>query len=64
MLTNKPEVPVGIPEAVIKPYTDGEQTPSDIPAFRSEPELSILIRIKERLKINLYSPVAHNCHRG
>lgn len=33
--TNKLEVPVGTPEAVIKPYADGEQTPSDIPAFLS-----------------------------
>lgn len=33
--TNKLEVPVGTPEEVIKPYADGEQTPSDIPAFLS-----------------------------
>lgn len=33
--TNKLEVPVGTPEAVIKPYADGEQTPSDIPTFLS-----------------------------
>lgn len=33
--TNKLEVPAGTPEAVIKPYADGEQTPSDIPAFLS-----------------------------
>lgn len=33
--THTLEVPTGTPEAVIKPYADGEQTPSDIPAFLS-----------------------------
>jgi long-chain fatty acid transport protein len=28
-------VPTGTPEAVIEPYADGEQTPSDIPAYLS-----------------------------
>lgn len=32
--TNTLEAP-GVPEAVLKPYADGEQTPSDIPAFLS-----------------------------
>lgn len=33
--TNVLEVPAGTPEAIMKPYADGEQTPSDIPAFLS-----------------------------
>lgn len=33
--THTLEVPTGTPEAVIKPYADGEQTPSDIPAYLS-----------------------------
>lgn len=33
--TNILEVPAGTPEAIMKPYADGEQTPSDIPAFLS-----------------------------
>lgn len=33
--TNVLEVPAGTPEAIMKPYADGEQTPNDIPAFLS-----------------------------
>lgn len=33
--TTKLDVPASIPEEVIKPYADGEQTPNDIPAFLS-----------------------------
>ena len=33
--THTLEVPTGTPEAVIEPYADGEQTPSDIPAYLS-----------------------------
>ena len=33
--TNTLNVPAGIPDEVIKPYADGEQTPSDIPSFLS-----------------------------
>lgn len=33
--TNVLEVPAGTLEAIMKPYADGEQTPSDIPAFLS-----------------------------
>lgn len=33
--THTLEVPTGTPETVIKPYADGEQTPSDIPAYLS-----------------------------
>ena len=32
--TNTLDAP-GVPEEVLKPYADGEQTPSDIPAFLS-----------------------------
>ena len=28
-------MPDGVPESVLKPYADGEQTPSDIPAYLS-----------------------------
>ena len=33
--TNVLDVPAGTPEAIMKPYADGEQTPNDIPAFLS-----------------------------
>ena len=33
--TDKLLVPDGVPESVLKPYADGEQTPSDIPAYLS-----------------------------
>ena len=33
--THTLEVPAGTPEAIMKPYADGEQTPSDIPAYLS-----------------------------
>lgn len=33
--TNTLDVPQSIPQEIIKPYADGEQTPNDIPAFLS-----------------------------
>lgn len=33
--THTLNVPAGIPESIIKPYADGEQTPNDIPAYLS-----------------------------
>lgn len=53
--THTLEVPTGTPEAVIKPYADGEQTPSDIPAFLSvAAEYEILHNLRASVEYHFF----------